>query len=139
VISIERLYRAVGLPPRDLDPATVADGRGCFSVAPSQMAKKLAEEAIEVVIDAGPMAMPQAVVRRKSADLLYKSHRSVGPRPACVPEGRLARDGAARTSARPSRRSLPKVAPEARQGAAAATSPADQLSRSINRGLRKQQ
>jgi phosphoribosyl-ATP pyrophosphohydrolase len=65
--SIERLYRAV-LAARHLDPATSRTAR-LFQRGPSKMAKKLAEEAIEVVIDA-VNGDAHAVVR-ESADLLY--------------------------------------------------------------------
>ena len=65
--SIERLYMAV-LAARDLDPATSRTAR-LFQRGPAKMAKKLAEEAIEVVIDA-VHGDAQAVVR-ESADLLY--------------------------------------------------------------------
>src|SRR5919204_1888934 len=65
--SLERLYLAV-LAARDLDPATSRTAR-LFQRGPSKMAKKLAEEAIEVVIDA-VNGDAQAVVR-ESADLLY--------------------------------------------------------------------
>jgi phosphoribosyl-ATP pyrophosphohydrolase len=65
--SIDRLYRAV-LAARDLDPATSRTAR-LFQRGPSKMAKKLAEEAIEVVIDA-VNGDAHAVVR-ESADLLY--------------------------------------------------------------------
>ncbi|HTQ33078.1 MAG TPA: phosphoribosyl-ATP diphosphatase [Stellaceae bacterium] len=65
--SIERLYLAV-LAARDLDPATSRTAR-LFQRGPSKMAKKLAEEAIEVVIDS-VNGDAQAVVR-ESADLLY--------------------------------------------------------------------
>ncbi len=64
---IDRLYRAV-LVAKDLDPATSRTAR-LFQRGPTQMAKKLAEEAIEVVIDA-VNGDAQAVVR-ESADLLY--------------------------------------------------------------------
>ena len=47
--SIERLYQAV-IAARDLDPATSRTAR-LFQRGPAKMAKKLAEEAIEVVID----------------------------------------------------------------------------------------
>ena len=60
--------RALGRNARDLDPATSRTAR-LFQRGPSQMAKKLAEEAIEVVIDA-VNGDAQAVVR-ESADLLY--------------------------------------------------------------------
>src|SRR5712672_2686878 len=65
--SLERLYQAV-LAAKELDPATSRTAR-LFQRGPSQMAKKLAEEAIEVVIDA-VNGDAQAVVR-ESADLLY--------------------------------------------------------------------
>src|SRR5438477_11460018 len=65
--SLERLYLAV-LAAKDLDPATSRTAR-LFQRGPSKMAKKLAEEAIEVVIDA-VNGDAQAVVR-ESADLLY--------------------------------------------------------------------
>src|SRR3954451_19765726 len=65
--SLERLYQAV-LAARDLDPATSRTAR-LFQRGPSKMAKKLAEEAIEVVIDA-VNGKTEAVIR-ESADLLY--------------------------------------------------------------------
>jgi phosphoribosyl-ATP pyrophosphohydrolase len=65
--SLERLYQAV-IAARDLDPATSRTAR-LFQRGPSKMAKKLAEEAIEVVIDA-VNGNADAVVR-ESADLLY--------------------------------------------------------------------
>ena len=65
--SLERLYQAV-LAAKDLDPATSRTAR-LFQRGPSKMAKKLAEEAIEVVIDA-VNGKADAVVR-ESADLLY--------------------------------------------------------------------
>src|SRR5215475_2681730 len=65
--SLQRLYLAV-LAAKDLDPATSRTAR-LFQRGPSKMAKKLAEEAIEVVIDA-VHGDAQAVVR-ESADLLY--------------------------------------------------------------------
>jgi phosphoribosyl-ATP pyrophosphohydrolase len=65
--SLERLYLAV-LAARDLDPVTSRTAR-LFQRGPSKMAKKLAEEAIEVVIDA-VNGNSEAVIR-ESADLLY--------------------------------------------------------------------
>jgi phosphoribosyl-ATP pyrophosphohydrolase len=65
--SLERLYQAV-LAAKDLDPETSRTAR-LFHHGPSKMAKKLAEEAIEVVIDA-VHGNSEAVVR-ESADLLY--------------------------------------------------------------------
>jgi phosphoribosyl-ATP pyrophosphohydrolase len=65
--SLERLYLAV-LAAKDLDPAVSRTAR-LFQRGPAKMAKKLAEEAIEVVIDA-VNGNSDAVVR-ESADLLY--------------------------------------------------------------------
>jgi phosphoribosyl-ATP pyrophosphohydrolase len=65
--SLERLYHAI-IAAKDLDPATSRTAR-LFQHGPAKMAKKLAEEAIEVVIDA-VNGKPDAVVR-ESADLLY--------------------------------------------------------------------
>jgi phosphoribosyl-ATP pyrophosphohydrolase len=65
--SLERLYLAV-LAARHLDPATSRTAK-LFQSGPSKMAKKLAEEAIEVVIDA--VNGDSDAVVRESADLLY--------------------------------------------------------------------
>jgi len=65
--SLERLYQAV-IAAKDLDPEMSRTAR-LFQRGPSKMAKKLAEEAIEVVIDA-VNGKADAVVR-ESADLLY--------------------------------------------------------------------
>ena len=65
--SLERLYNAV-IAAKDLDPATSRTAR-LFQRGPAKMAKKLAEEAIEVVIDAVNGDTPAVV--RESADLLY--------------------------------------------------------------------
>lgn len=65
--SLERLYQAV-IAAKDLDPATSRTAK-LFQHGPSKMAKKLAEEAIEVVIDAVNGDGPAVV--RESADLLY--------------------------------------------------------------------
>ena len=65
--SLERLYLAV-LAARHLDPATSRTAR-LFQRGPAKMAKKLAEEAIEVVIDA--VHGDSKAVIRESADLLY--------------------------------------------------------------------
>ena len=65
--SLDRLYLAV-IAAKDLDPATSRTAR-LFQRGPAKMAKKLAEEAIEVVIDA-VNGKKDAVVR-ESADLLY--------------------------------------------------------------------
>jgi len=65
--SVDRLYQAV-LAARTSDPATSRTARLLRS-GRSKMAKKLAEEAIEVVIDA--MHGHSDAVVRESADLLY--------------------------------------------------------------------
>lgn len=65
--SLERLYQAV-LAAKDLDPSVSRTAR-LFQRGSEKMAKKLAEEAIEVVIDA-VNGKSDAVVR-ESADLLY--------------------------------------------------------------------
>src|ERR1043166_9678753 len=65
--SLERLYQAV-LAAKDLDPATSRTAK-LFQRGPSKMAKELAEEAIEVVIDAVNGDGPAVV--RESADLLF--------------------------------------------------------------------
>jgi len=65
--SLDRLYQAV-IAAKDLDPATSRTAR-LFQRGPAKMAKKLAEEAIEVVIDA-VNGKTDAVIR-ESADLLY--------------------------------------------------------------------
>jgi phosphoribosyl-ATP pyrophosphohydrolase len=65
--SLERLYQAV-IAAKDLDPRVSRTAR-LFQRGPDKMAKKLAEEAIEVVIDA-VNGKADAVIR-ESADLLY--------------------------------------------------------------------
>jgi phosphoribosyl-ATP pyrophosphohydrolase len=65
--SIERLYQAV-LAARHLDPATSRTAR-LFQRGRAKMAKKVAEEAIEVAIDS-VNGDAEAMVR-ESADLLY--------------------------------------------------------------------
>ena len=65
--SIERLYLAV-IAAKDLNPATSRTAR-LFQRGPAKMAKKLAEEAVEVVIDA--ISGDSDAVVRESADLLY--------------------------------------------------------------------
>lgn len=65
--SIERLYLAV-LAARGLDPSRSRTAK-LFQQGTAKMAKKLAEEAIEVAIDA-VSGDAQAVVR-ESADLFY--------------------------------------------------------------------
>jgi phosphoribosyl-ATP pyrophosphohydrolase len=65
--SLDRLYQAV-IAAKDLDPSVSRTAR-LYQQGPEKMAKKLAEEAIEVVIDA-INRKPDAVIR-ESADLLY--------------------------------------------------------------------
>jgi phosphoribosyl-ATP pyrophosphohydrolase len=65
--SLDRLYQAI-IAAKDLDPATSRTAR-LFQRGPTKMAKKLAEEAIEVVIDA--VHGKRDAVVRESADLLY--------------------------------------------------------------------
>jgi phosphoribosyl-ATP pyrophosphohydrolase len=65
--SVDRLYDAV-LQAKDSDPAASRTAR-LFRAGRSKIAKKLAEEAIEVVIDA--MNGDRNAVVRESADLLY--------------------------------------------------------------------
>jgi phosphoribosyl-ATP pyrophosphohydrolase len=65
--SIDRLFDAV-LEARDSDPGVSRTAR-LFHAGRSKIAKKLAEEAIEVVIDA--VAGDRNAVVRESADLLY--------------------------------------------------------------------
>ena len=65
--SLDRLYQAV-LAARAADPASSRTAR-LLHAGRSKMAKKLAEEAVEVVIDA--MHGNSDAVVRESADLLY--------------------------------------------------------------------
>jgi phosphoribosyl-ATP pyrophosphohydrolase len=65
--SVDRLYQAV-LVARGGDPATSRTAR-LLHAGVAKMAKKLAEEAVEVVIDA--MNGDRDAVIRESADLLY--------------------------------------------------------------------
>jgi phosphoribosyl-ATP pyrophosphohydrolase len=67
VDSVARLYEAV-IVARDADPAKSRTAR-LLRAGRAKMAKKLAEEAIEVVIDA--MHGQSEAVVRESADLLY--------------------------------------------------------------------
>ena len=64
---VARLYNAV-IAARGSDPAKSRTAR-LFRAGRAKMAKKLAEEAVEVVIDA-MSGQPEAVVK-ESADLLY--------------------------------------------------------------------
>jgi phosphoribosyl-ATP pyrophosphohydrolase len=65
--SLERLYQAV-IAAKDLDPAVSRTAR-LFQRGSAKMAKKLAEEAIEVAIDA--VSGNSNAVVRESADLFY--------------------------------------------------------------------
>jgi len=65
--SLDRLYQAV-ISARDADPASSRTAR-LFRAGDTKIAKKLAEEAIEVVIDA--INDDREAVTRESADLLY--------------------------------------------------------------------
>jgi phosphoribosyl-ATP pyrophosphohydrolase len=65
--SLERLYQAV-IAARDCDPAVSRTAR-LFRRGPAKMAKKVAEEAIEVAIDA--VGGKSDAVIRESADLFY--------------------------------------------------------------------
>jgi phosphoribosyl-ATP pyrophosphohydrolase len=65
--SVERLYKAI-VAAKELDPGVSRTAR-LLRRGQAKMAKKLAEEAIEVVIDA-VKGDAQAVVR-ESADLIY--------------------------------------------------------------------
>ena len=81
--SLERLYLAV-LAAKDLDPEVSRTAR-LFQRGPDKMAKKLAEEAIEVVIDA-VNGNTDAIIS-ESADLLYNLTvlwASAGVRPVDV-------------------------------------------------------
>ena len=65
--SVDRLYEAVQAA-RDGDPATSRTAR-LLQAGRGKMAKKMAEEAVEVVIDT--MHGDTAAVIRESADLMY--------------------------------------------------------------------
>ena len=78
--SVARLYAAV-IAAQDADPAKSRTAK-LLRAGRAKMAKKLAEEAVEVVIDA-MHGQPEAVVR-ESADLLYNlvvlwAHAGVRP------------------------------------------------------------
>lgn len=65
--SVDRLYKAI-VAAKDLDPGVSRTAR-LLRRGQAKMAKKLAEEAIEVVIDAMKGDGPAVV--RESADLIY--------------------------------------------------------------------
>ena len=121
--SLERLYQAV-IAAKDLDPATSRTAR-LFQRGPAKMAKKLAEEAIEVVIDA-VNGKTDAVVR-ESADLLYNLTvlwASAGVRPEDVWREMERREHLLGIAEK-----LPKSAVKLPKAAAAPASRGDQLSR----------
>ena len=108
--SVDRLYKAI-VAAKELDPGVSRTAR-LLRRGQAKMAKKLAEEAIEVVIDA-MKGDGQAVVR-ESADLIYNLAVALG-RLGRAPAGHLGRDGPARAAARyrreiaeiPGRRNMP--------------------------------
>ena len=65
--SVDRLYQAV-LSARHADPAASRTAR-LFRAGSAKIAKKMAEEAVEVVIDA--LNGEREAVVRESADLIY--------------------------------------------------------------------
>jgi phosphoribosyl-ATP pyrophosphohydrolase len=65
--SVDRLYQQV-IAAKDADPSVSRTAR-LLRAGRGKMAKKLAEEAVEVVIDA--MSGEREAVVRESADLLY--------------------------------------------------------------------
>ncbi len=99
---LDRLYQAV-LAAKDLDPATSRTAR-LFQRGPAKMAKKLAEEAIEVVIDAvnGKSGCGDPRKRGPALQSLGIVGRGRRSAPGCV-----GRDGPARTDARGSPKSCP--------------------------------
>ena len=121
---LERLYQAV-IAAKDLDPAVSRTAR-LFQRGPAKMAKKLAEEAIEVVIDA-VNGKPDAVIR-ESADLLYNLTvlwAAAGVRPEDVWREMERREHLLGIAEK-----LPKSPVKMPKAAARLGSPGDQLSRS---------
>src|SRR6202795_5183611 len=112
--SLDRLYQAV-LAAKDLDPAVSRTAR-LFKRGPAKMAKKLAEEAIEDVIDAVNRNRPAVI--RESADLLYNLTvlwASAGVRPQDVwaeMDHREAMLGIAEKLPKSALKSSPPLAPE---------------------------
>jgi phosphoribosyl-ATP pyrophosphohydrolase len=112
--SLDRLYLAV-LAAKDLDPAESRTAR-LFQRGPAKMAKKLAEEAIEVVIDA-VNRNPHAVIR-ESADLLYNltvlwAAAGVWPQDVWAEmDSREAALGIAEKLPKSRRKSSPRLAPQ---------------------------
>src|SRR5215470_15672363 len=97
--SLERLYLAV-LVARDLDPATSRTAR-LFQRGPAKMAKKLAEEAIEVVIDAVHGDADAVVREMEQRELLLGIAEKMPKSPA-----KLAKTVAKSVAARPARRPI---------------------------------
>lgn len=140
--SIDRLYLAV-LAAKDLDPARSRTAK-LFQHGTAKMAKKLAEEAIEVAIDA-VSGDAQAVVR-ESADLLYNLAvlwAETGVRPADVWNEMERREmllGIAEKLPKSSMKlpkTLPKGLPKALTKAAPSRLPRRPIVALENRGLRK--
>src|SRR5438045_2503628 len=108
--SLERLYLAV-IAAKDLDPAKSRTAR-LFQRGPARMAKKLAEEAIEVVIDAVNGNTPAVI--RESADLLYNLTvlwAAAGVRPEDVWREMARREDLLAEKMPKSARKMPKVSP----------------------------
>lgn len=145
VDSLDRLYLAV-LAAKDLDPATSRTAR-LFQRGPAKMAKKLAEEAIEVVIDAVNGNSPAVI--RESADLLYNLTvlwASAGVRPQDVWREMERREhllGIAEKLPKPpkiAKKTRPKPVPAAAPKTAPKSGPAPVRRRIValeGRGLRK--
>jgi phosphoribosyl-ATP pyrophosphohydrolase len=119
--SLERLYEAV-IAAKDLDPATSRTAR-LFQRGPAKMAKKLAEEAIEVVIDAVNGQDRRGGPRERRPALQPDRFVGIGRRQA---RRRLARDGAARADAR-HRREAAESDAQAAQGHRRKAAPAKAL------------
>jgi len=113
--SIERLYQAV-LAARDLDPEQSRTAR-LLRRGPPKIAKKMAEEAIEVAIDA--VNGDNAAVVRESADLIYNLTvlwAGAGVRPADVWAEMIRREhelGIAEKQPKAGRRRTPPAMPGA--------------------------
>jgi phosphoribosyl-ATP pyrophosphohydrolase len=118
--SVERLYDAV-LEARDSDPVVSRTAR-LFRAGRSKIAKKLAEEAIEVVIDA--VNGDRNAVVRESADLLYNLvvvWAAAGVRPSEVWKEMERREGLfgiaeklMKRNLMPKNRAKPQAAPQRR-------------------------
>ena len=93
--SLERLYAAV-VAAKSADPATSRTAK-LLRAGRGKMAKKLAEEAVEVVIDA--MTGQNEAVIKESADLMYNL-TVLWVAAGIRAEGRLGRDEPARAAVR---------------------------------------